>query len=87
MMGWQPNYSNNYFKHMERIKRRRRRVAIYLFIQFFCIIIVVISLCIALSREDLSTSLIENNSEISVETKTDSFNGTSKIEYVITENN
>lgn len=85
MVGWQPNYSNPRFKRMERAMRRRRRAAIRFFIQLFCIIIVVISLYIAFAHGDFSTLLIENNPKVTRETKTDSFNGTSKIEYVITE--
>lgn len=87
MVGWQPNYSNPRFKRMERAMRRRRRTAIRFFIQLFCIIIVIVSLYIAFARGDFSTLLIENNPKVTRETKTDSFNGTSKIEYVITENN
>lgn len=85
MMGWQPNYSNPNFKRMERAMRRRRRAAIRFFIQLFCIVIVIVSLYITFAHRDFSTLLIENNSGVTRETKTDSFNGSSKIEYVITE--
>lgn len=87
MMGWQPNYSNPSFRRMERAMRRRRRIVMRYFIKLFCLIIAVIGLYIAFAHGDFSTLLIEDKPAVTREVKTDSFNGTSKIEYLITENN